>query len=66
MRQKMGLYNPRAVFWTMPLGLIAVGSALDPARYEVQIIDGRLERDFYQFPIERRVVAWLHPALKLS
>ncbi len=45
MRQKIVLYNPRAVFWTMPLGLIAVGSALDPARYEVKIIDGRLERD---------------------
>lgn len=29
----------------MPLGLLAVGSALDPARYEVKIIDGRLESD---------------------
>src|SRR5215212_170808 len=44
-RLKVVLYNPRAVFWTMPLGLLAVGSALDPARYEVQIVDGRLERD---------------------
>ena len=29
----------------MPLGLIAVGSALDPAEYDVKIIDGRLEQD---------------------
>jgi len=45
MRQKVVLYNPRCVFWTMPLALVAVGSALDPARYEVVIIDGRLEAD---------------------
>src|SRR5687768_14143686 len=44
-RHKIVLYNPRAVFWTMPLGLIAIGSALDPERYEVQIVDGRLEAD---------------------
>ena len=44
-RQKVVLYNPRAVFWTMPLGLLAVGSALDPARYDVKIIDARLEPD---------------------
>lgn len=44
-RLKVVLYNPKAVFYTMPLGLLAVGSALDPARYEVKIIDGRLEPD---------------------
>ncbi|MBL7988598.1 MAG: B12-binding domain-containing radical SAM protein [Chlorobi bacterium] len=41
-RRKIILYNPKAVFYTMPLGLMAVGSALDPARYDVQIVDGRL------------------------
>ncbi len=45
MRHKVILYNPRAVHWTMPLALIAVGSALDPARFDVVIIDGRLEED---------------------
>jgi radical SAM superfamily enzyme YgiQ (UPF0313 family) len=45
MRHKVVLYNPRAVFHTMPLGLLAVGSRLDPNRYDVKIIDGRLERD---------------------
>ncbi|MEZ4768411.1 MAG: radical SAM protein [Caldilineales bacterium] len=44
-RTKIILYNPRAVFFTMPLALLAVGSALDPARYDVRIVDGRLEKD---------------------
>lgn len=41
----MVLYNPRAVFHTMPLGLLAVGSALDRDRYRVEIVDARLEPD---------------------
>jgi radical SAM superfamily enzyme YgiQ (UPF0313 family) len=45
MRRKVVLYNPRAVFWTMPLALIAVGSALDRSKYDVIIVDGRLEPD---------------------
>lgn len=44
-RRKVVLYNPDAVFFTMPLALVAVGSHLDPARYEVVIVDGRLEAD---------------------
>jgi len=44
-RIKVVLYNPRAVFYTMPLALLAVGSHLDPERYEVVIVDGRLEDD---------------------
>jgi radical SAM superfamily enzyme YgiQ (UPF0313 family) len=44
-RYKIVLYNPDVVFYTMPLALLAVGSALDPARYTVHIVDGRLERD---------------------
>jgi radical SAM superfamily enzyme YgiQ (UPF0313 family) len=43
MAPKIVLYNPRAVFWTMPLALLAIGSALDRERYEVVIVDGRLE-----------------------
>lgn len=45
MCHKIILYNPRTVFYTMPLGLLAVGSRLDPQRYAVKIIDGRLARD---------------------
>src|SRR5438034_5089860 len=39
------LYNPRAAFFTMPLGLVAIGSALDRSRYDVTIVDGRFEAD---------------------
>lgn len=41
----MVLYNPRAVFHALPLGLIAVGSAVDRRRFEVVVVDARLERD---------------------
>lgn len=43
MPKKIVLYNPPAVFWTMPLGLVAVGSALDPGHFRVVVIDGRLD-----------------------
>lgn len=43
MRQRVVLYNPRAVFFTMPLPLLAVGSILDRDRYDVKILDGRLD-----------------------
>lgn len=44
-RTKIVLYNPKAVFFTLPLALLTVGSHLDPERYEVVILDGRLETD---------------------
>lgn len=44
-RLKIVLYNPDALFYTMPLALLAVGSALDPQKFEVVIIDGRLEKN---------------------
>ncbi len=59
MASKIVLYNPRAVFWTMPLALLAIGSALDRRRYEVVIVDGRLD------PIET-LFAHLEDALCLG
>ena len=48
MRTKVLLYNPKAVFFDMPLALLAIGSALDREKYEVIIVDGRIEQDpFY-------------------
>jgi len=44
-RHKIVLYNPKAVFHTMPLGLLAVGSNLDPERYDVRIVDARISDD---------------------
>ena len=43
-RIKVVLYNPRAVFFTMPLALLAIGSEFDPELYEVVIVDGRDSR----------------------
>ena len=44
-RHRIVLYNPRAPFYTMPLGLAAIASALDRSRFDVIIVDGRLEQD---------------------
>jgi anaerobic magnesium-protoporphyrin IX monomethyl ester cyclase len=60
-RLKVVLYNPQAVFFTMPLALLAIGSELDPARYEVVIIDARLDPD-----AENTVLASLDGALCLG
>ncbi len=60
-KHKVVLYNPRAVFYTMPLALVAVGSALDRERFEVVLIDGRLEND-----AERRVAEEAADALCLG
>ena len=57
-RHKIVLYNPRAVFFTMPLALLAIGSELDPSKYEVIIVDGRLDAD-----PEKTVAAQLRGAL---
>jgi radical SAM superfamily enzyme YgiQ (UPF0313 family) len=43
MKPKVVLYNPPCVFWTMPLALLAIGSAVDRERFEVVVVDGRLE-----------------------
>ena len=57
-KPRVVLYNPRAVFYTMPLSLIAIASALDRDKVDVQIIDGRLEAD-----PQAAVVAASHGAL---
>lgn len=44
-KRKVLLYNPKTVFFDMPLALLAIGSNLDPARFEVIIVDGRLSKD---------------------
>jgi anaerobic magnesium-protoporphyrin IX monomethyl ester cyclase len=44
-RRKVLLFNPESEFYAMPLGLLAVGSALDPDQFDVRIFDARLDRD---------------------
>lgn len=53
-RPKILLYNPVAVFFDMPLALLAVGSVLDPEKYEVIIIDGRIDENPLQ-TIEKHI-----------
>src|SRR5438093_551321 len=44
-RPRIVLYNPRAPYFTMPLALLAVGSAVDRKRYEVVWVEGRTRAD---------------------
>jgi radical SAM superfamily enzyme YgiQ (UPF0313 family) len=44
-KNKILLYNPIAVFFDMPLALLAIGSVLDPEKYEVIIVDGRIDEN---------------------
>lgn len=44
-KKKIVLYNPQAVFFTMPLGLLAIASCLDKQKYDIVVVDGRLESD---------------------
>jgi anaerobic magnesium-protoporphyrin IX monomethyl ester cyclase len=60
-RIKVVLYNPTAVFYTMPLALLAIGSELDPALYEVVIVDARIDPD-----AERTVLSHLGEAVCLG
>jgi anaerobic magnesium-protoporphyrin IX monomethyl ester cyclase len=60
-RLKIVLYNPQAVFFTMPLALLAIGSELDPELYEVVTIDGRLDPD-----AENTVLSHIDSALCLG
>jgi anaerobic magnesium-protoporphyrin IX monomethyl ester cyclase len=60
-RRKIVLYNPKAVFFTMPLALLAIGSELDPNEYEVIIVDGRLDAS-----AEETVAAHLQDAVCLG
>ena len=39
------LYNPRCMFYTLPLALVAIGSAAQRAGWRVVIVDARLETD---------------------
>ncbi len=60
-RIKVVLYNPWAVFYTMPLALLAIGSELDPALYEVVIVDARVDPD-----AERTVLSHIGEAVCLG
>lgn len=46
------LYNPRSEFYAMPLGLLAIASALDSRFFTVRIVDGRLHADAHNRVLE--------------
>lgn len=43
--KKVVLYNPKAVFYDMPLALMSIASCLDPTEYESVIIDARVDEN---------------------
>lgn len=47
MKKRVVLYNPEGETYTMPLGLMAVGSYLPASRYQVEIYDGRVDREAF-------------------
>lgn len=44
-RPRVVLYQPQCEHWTLPLALVALGSSLDRSRFDVHVVDARLERD---------------------
>ena len=44
MKKRIILYNPAAPYYTMPLQFLALAAVMDSDRYEVVIIDARVER----------------------
>lgn len=60
-KKRVVLYNPSAVFHDMPLALVAIGSALDRDRFEVVIVDARVDDDAH-----RRVLDLAQGALCLG
>lgn len=50
-KAKIVLYNPKALFYTMPLALISLASNLDSQKYSVVIVDARLEKN----PIQKLI-----------
>lgn len=57
-RGRVLLYNPAAPHFQMPLGVLAVGTALERAGFAVRLVDGRLRR-----PDDRELARLLEGAL---
>lgn len=47
-RYKIVLYNPKAVFYDMPLALLALGSCFDKEKFDIKIIDGRMSESAHE------------------
>jgi anaerobic magnesium-protoporphyrin IX monomethyl ester cyclase len=51
-KHKILLYNPIAVFYDMPLALLALGSCFDLTKYNIVIIDARIESNAHEKVLE--------------
>jgi radical SAM superfamily enzyme YgiQ (UPF0313 family) len=60
-RQVVILYNPIAPYYTIPLQYLALASVLDPARFDVRVIDARIEKSAAH--AHQRVIELLPDAL---
>ena len=45
MKKTVILYNPMAPYYTMPLQYLALASVLEKEKYDVKIVDARLEKN---------------------
>lgn len=48
MKSKVLLYNPQAVFFDMPLALMAIASQLDQDLYDITIVDARIDENAHE------------------
>ena len=51
-KHKIVLYNPQAVFYDMPLALLALGSCFDKQKYEIVIVDARIHSNPHEKVLE--------------
>ncbi|MBI4548703.1 MAG: B12-binding domain-containing radical SAM protein [Ignavibacteriae bacterium] len=45
MKKTIIFYNPKAPYYTLPLQFLALASVIDRTKYDVKIIDARIEKD---------------------
>ncbi len=64
MRPIVILYNPVAPYYTIPLQFLALASVIDPERFDVRIIDARIEKSAHH--AHRKVAELLPRALCLG
>lgn len=52
MKKTITLYNPKAPYYTFPLPLLAVSTLVDRSRYDIKIIDARIDNHAHRHVLE--------------
>ena len=52
MKKTIVLYNPRAPYYTFPLPLLAISTMIERTKYDIKIIDARIDRNAHQHVLE--------------